>query len=226
MQGSCRNCPDVDCTAMVSGYVTTLEGNPVGEAEVYVTHAQGQILIATTDNNGYYSTDSAVAGLVKFHADYSDYDTEIVSAEIMRGSLDNVVNITVSPGACSQDCTDVFGDVCNAECQGKNGCLFTDGTSYDGRFLDTGYTSDVIASRCGGYAPGTRISVYQNTTHIVYAECCSRGTVAEERPELKPLEEGGNDCIDNLGTYVIKAKYKGQTVQVVVKTWQSSCSSN
>lgn len=223
MQGSCRNCPDPDCTAQVSGTVMSTEGNPIPNARIFVTYGQGQVEIATTDENGYYSTLSAVAGMVKFHASYSDYDTEIVSAEIVRGSTGNVVDITVSPGACNADCTDIFGTVCKANCHTNNGCLFTDGRYYAGNQLNTFYTRAEIASRCDGYSPGTRLPVYQNTTHIVYAECCSGGTVAEERPALRPLEEGENNCIDNLGTHVVKAKYRGQTVRVVVKAWQSSC---
>lgn len=223
MKGSCRNCPDVDCTATVNGYVKSVEGNPIPGAIIFVTHAHGQVEIGTTDTNGYYSTNRAIAGIVKFHASYSDYDTEIVTAEIKRGSTDNQVNITVSPGACNSDCTDVFGTVCKASCQDNNGCLFTDGRFYGGVQINTFYTPLEISSRCDGYAPGTRLPVYQNTTHIVYAECCTGGTVAEERPTLRPLEEGDNECIDNLGTHIVKAKYRGQTVRVVVKAWQSSC---
>lgn len=223
MQGSCRNCPDPDCTAQVSGRVTSTEGNGIPGAKIFVTYGNGQVEIATTDQYGDYSTTSAIAGLVKFHASYSDYDTEIVSTEIKRGSTGNVVNIQVSPGACNSDCTDIFGTVCKAKCNTNNGCLFTDGRFYDGVQLNSFYTSDEIASRCDGYAPGTRLPVYQNSTHIVYAECCTGGTVAEERPTLQPLEEGDNECIDNLGTHIVKAKYRGQTVRVVVKSWQSSC---
>ena len=215
MQGSCRNCPDVDCTANVHGWVKTTEGYPVSNAGVYVTHATGQIQIGTTDAAGYYTTDTAVAGLVKFHASYEDYDTDIVSAEIIRGSSNNEINITISPGACNEDCTDIFGTVCKASCRGVSGCSFTDASPY--------YTSEQISYRCDGKAPGTRYPVFQNLTHIIYAQCCDQGLVTEERPVLEPLDEGENDCIKNLGTYTVKANYRGQTVRVVVKSWDSNC---
>jgi len=228
--GSCRNCPDPDCSATVEGWVKSIEGNYIPGAQILISTGTKQIPLqdtdgtnVTTDNQGHYSSAHAIAGLVKFYASYQDYDTEIISTEIIRGSTGNVINITVSPGACNSDCTDKFGTICKARCNGVNGCEFTDGRLGDVSSTSS-YTSEYIASRCDGYVPGTRFPVYENATNIVYAQCCDMGKIVQPRPVLQTtFAPGTTDCIENLGTHVIKAKYKGQTVKVVVKSWDSTC---
>lgn len=223
MRGSCRNWPDPDCTSTITGYVKSVENNPIKDAIVYQTTATGYQQIATTIDGGYF-TAKVTAGITEFYASYEDFDTEIVKKEIIRG-VEGQVNITMSPGACTADCTDIFGSVCKAECQGVNGCSFTDATSYQAIF-----TPANVALMCDNFAPGTRLPVNQTDNNITYSICCNNATTPqrapfeiEKRPKFKPLKEGDNKCIKDLGTHVIKAKYRGQTVKIVTKSWRSSC---
>lgn len=229
-QGSCRNAPDPDCLVEISGIVST-SGIPIPGADIVIRIGDEIRTVGTSDDDGYFTV-QVPSGLIKLSAffqsitsAFEDYDSDVLDLEVVRGNPLTGITIEMQKGSCTSQCTGSFGKTCKAACQGVNSCEFTNPSAFAASLQVpalNSYDSSYIASQCDRLPVGTSLTLYKNATHIVYADCCTGTPYVEKRPELTSLDSSGNECIDDLGTHIIKTRYKGQSVKVVVKSWKSS----
>ncbi len=211
MQTDCHNCPDPDCTGNVTVNVKTDGGSTVS-ADVYALYSDGQENVGTTTDG---SLENAVvrSGNIEFRADYSDYDSEIVSTYVPRGGH-NETNIMISKGSCNKDCTGSFNNVCKASCDGVAGCTYNS-SKY--------FTRSKIKASCEGKQIGEKVKVGSNETHIQYAVCCDGSEVISEKRNELDLSRNldtGNSRIRHMAHHVIPVEYDGEIVELVITSFQ------
>lgn len=218
-RGSCRLCPDPDCSTRVYGYVT-LTGEsglplPVVGAEVYAVYPPyNRTRIGQTNEYGFYDSSNALSGRMQIYAVYQDYDSETKIAELNRDDISSgkEVNISMYPGTCESDCTGVGPQFtrCKAECQGVNGCQFASAPA-------SGYDQAAVMDLCDQAVLGAPYYLNNTGTHYTYISCCS--DVITERVEYNDPNIEQDSSIKTLNQQVMRGMLDGEAVDVLFVLW-------
>lgn len=168
LQGSCASCPDPDCTATLSGRVVEgSRGLPLNGAEIKAKYPGESVFktITETKTDGQYSkSDAKSANPIKLYATYTDYEGDkpevynsksTIEISLSRGKTRNI-NFTLLPAQCEKDCTRERNDVCDATCQGINGCDFAHNENYSSNYTKT---------KLDGYELGKKVVLNSTTVY-------------------------------------------------------------
>ncbi|HLC49821.1 MAG TPA: carboxypeptidase-like regulatory domain-containing protein, partial [Candidatus Nanoarchaeia archaeon] len=190
------DCGDSDCNGIINGTVRDkLTLQPVDLAEAQAKQSLQIIGSDTTDNLGVYSISNINCGTYDIAVSHPNYATQTKAALILqgRGSITQDFNMTIGT-SCESDCTYVSDDLVHAECDGINGCSFSDSIS---------------KAACDKSKVGW-LRDYNSTHYIV----CPSGS-----PQPKVDIQASVNCAS--GTLIKSTSivtYKGEPVKLVVVT--------
>ncbi|MGM5480412.1 MAG: hypothetical protein ACQESC_03045 [Nanobdellota archaeon] len=219
---SCKNCPDPDCKTNNTVRVNvTVNGDPAPfDAEVTAIYPFSQVVLGTTNSSSHIESEVR-SGLIKFRAEYSDFDSQVTRAFIPRGGHNTTV-VDLSQGSCFSDCTGSFHEICKADCLGVNNCSFPSFTTDDYPYLSQNYSSTTIANRCDYKTVGDKVFLEENSTHQISVVCCGGSLVSEKKVQLDLSTNLGSseNAIKHLAHHVVPVKYDGRVYDMVVSSWK------
>lgn len=205
----CQDCPDPDCVTSLSGTAFNAETNASLDVNInVVSDANPNIWNLQPSSAGTYTMD-APRGNIKVICTAPDYEPYIYTTFMQP--KENRVDCRMNLATCSPECAlpnDFGEDVCRTRCDGINGCLIENHTTY-------GY----LGNYCEGIPPNTiKIIERINTTHCAAVTCCG-GPVQTVSCPLFSLSSSNQD-IKNIYTKEIRKQLQGSPVTLKIITYQ------
>ncbi|MFA6072672.1 MAG: hypothetical protein WC758_00990 [Candidatus Woesearchaeota archaeon] len=174
-KSGCENCPDVDCTTMMSGKTYDANtGVDLDNVSIGVQTQNTNIVVPPVNSfNGNYQM-SVFSGYVTVSCQADGYNSYSRQQYLKPGR--NIVDCIMNNLPCSAQCTttDVDGnEICHASCDGQNSCVMSESAKVQCEGLVLGTTILINSTTFVNPSDGC---TYENLTRLV---CCT-GTISNQ----------------------------------------------